>query len=224
MFKFNNISSEALNVVCEEETNLLKKASIITNTDITSENVDLDYSIVGYNVVDGTIKIFITNPSVLDDVMSWLNGKGILEYKGRVTKAAFFDELDLIRSATIYTASVNFTRSPFWYKKDDDYIEVSDIVTNEGDVYTYPIIYLEKNTSDSIELSINDVRFSYKFPEGENYVEIDCNKAEAKYDNLLRNLYLTISFEFPILKPGINSINVHSGDATIKIKRKDCWL
>ena len=44
------------------------------------------------------------------------------------------------------------------------------------------------------------------------------------YEGLNRNRQLEIGYEFPKLNVGNNTIVVHSGDATIKIKRKDRWL
>lgn len=224
MFKFKNISSDSMKVICEEETNLLKKAAMIVESSYEGENISLDYNVEGYNNVDGTLMLYIRDTSKLDVIKAWLNDKGILEYNGKITTAAFFDVLDPVRSATIYTTSVNFIRSPFWYKKEDNFEVVNGIIVNEGSVYSYPVIRLEKNQYNKIDLTINNVRFAYNFPEDESYVEIDCITAKATYDNLLRNSNLEISYEFPIINPGNNYVTINSGDAVIKVKRKDCWL
>lgn len=224
MFKFNNISSEEMKVVCEEEVNLIKKASKLFEEVIEGENSDLDYVEYGYSNVDGSLKLFILDNSKIDDIKKWLNGKGIIEYKGKVTTCAFFDSYPIERSATIHTISINFIRSPYWHKKDDDFVECEDVIENEGTVVSYPILRLEKQESDIIELSINNSRFSYTFPQDEEFVDIDCKDGNAYYNGLFRNNNLSITYDFPKLNPGENNLIIHQGDAKIKIKGKDVWL
>lgn len=224
MFKFNNISSSQMKVICEEETNFLKKAAMIVENNYQNENSSLEYNIQGYSNVEGKIMLYVRDKEKLDYIMSWLNGKGKLEYKDRITEAAFFDVLEPIRAATIYTISADFIRSPFWYKKEDNFKEVTSNIINHGTVYSYPILRLEKNSNSKIDLTINSVRFAYNFPDNEDYVEIDCKDAKATYNNLLRNSNLEISFDFPIVNPGDNQIVINAGDAIIKVKREDCWL
>ena len=157
----------------------------------------------------------------IDEVIYWLSGKGTLEYLDKVTTIHFLDGYQIKRYNK--PTSIPFIRSPFWYKKDDEYVTVTTEVVNEGTVYAKPIIKLTKGTSESVEVKINDVIFEYNF-NGETDVIIDCVEMSAKYDNLLRNRQLIIGFKFPILKVGANQIELLSGDATIEIKRKDCWL
>ena len=86
------------------------------------------------------------------------------------------------------------------------------------------MIRLEKGTTDTVELTIANIRFKYTFSNDETYVEIDCEDMNAYYDGLLRNKYLEIGYDFPILQVGNNPIVINSGDPIIKIKRKDRWL
>lgn len=223
MFKFKNISDKEMNVVCEEIDNILTKASIISETNIDGENSELDYYEEGYSNVEGTLDLFVLDKSKIDSIKSWLNGKGLFEYKGRITNLAFYSEYEISRSSTIYKLSVDFVRSPFWYKSDDEFVSVENDILNEGNVHSYPIIRIEKGTSDSVDISINDVRFKYNF-NGDEFVEIDCQKAQASYNNLSRNLNLEIGYLFPTINPGDNKVIINDGDAIIKVKRKDCWL
>ena len=219
MFKFKGISSKEMKVVCEEETNFLKKSS--KSYDLIDE--DLNYYDYGLNNVSGEINLFILDKSKLDGIFAWLDGSGVLEYKERVTNIAFFDVQEPERSATIYQLNANFIRSPLWYKKNDDFVAVTNEILNEGNAPVFPILRLEKGSSETMELKINDVNFSYTFPENEDYVEIDCRKAEAIYDGGFRNLNLTIGYEFPKLHPGSNRV-ISETDGVIKVKRKDAWL
>lgn len=220
MFKFKGVSSEKMKIICEEEKNLLAKASL-TTSDIDSS---LNYSIVGYNIVEGSLKIYFRERNI-DEIKEWLSGVGPLEYNDRLTKIAFLDGYNIVRMPAGYCSiDVNFVRSPFWYKVKDEYIIVSSEVTNEGNVSSEPIIRLEKENSDSIDISLNNVRFVYTFPDDENYVEIDCENCNATYETFYRNMNLDITYDFPKLHPGINSIKINSGSGIVKIKRKDVWL
>ena len=104
------------------------------------------------------------------------------------------------------------------------YIEdTTEKITNEGSVYSRPILRLEKTICNEVDIMIEDVRFQYDFND-EEYVEIDCEEKEAKYEGLNRNRKIQIGYEFPKLKAGENKIKMYGGDCIIKAKRKDRWL
>lgn len=104
------------------------------------------------------------------------------------------------------------------------YLEDTDEkVENQGNIYSKPIIRLEKTVFKEVEIAINGIRFKYNFEE-DDYVEIDCEEMTVQYEGLDRNRRLVIDFEFPKLKEGNNDIVMYSGDCIIKCKRKDRWL
>ena len=179
MFVFKGISSIDMDVIIEEEEQFLGKASQrYVQTDI--EGYDGAYfEEQGYSTIERPIKIQILNDEKLDKIFKWLDGVGELEYKGRITKARFYADLDPVRNASIKIIETNFIRDPFWYKKRDEYIEVKDIATNEGTIYSEPLIRLEKKQTDKIDITIGDVRFTYNF-KGENYGEINCKEGIAE--------------------------------------------
>ena len=101
--------------------------------------------------------------------------------------------------------------------------QTNEKINNEGNVESRPILRLEKTVTDKVELTINNCRFKYNF-NNEEYVEIDCEQKEVKYEGLNRNRQIEIGYEFPILNVGDNDIKMHSGDCVIKVLRKDRWL
>lgn len=101
--------------------------------------------------------------------------------------------------------------------------ETTEKITNEGNIYSEPIIRLEKTQTEAVEVTINDIRFKYDF-NNEEYVEIDCEKKTVEYEGLNRNRQIEIGYDFPKLKVGENEIIMHSGDCVIKVLRKDRWL
>lgn len=101
--------------------------------------------------------------------------------------------------------------------------DTTEKIENEGNVYSRPILRLEKTICNEVDIMIEDVRFQYDFND-EEYVEIDCEEKEVKYEGLNRNRKIQIGYEFPKLKVGENKIKMYGGDCIIKAKRKDRWL
>lgn len=223
MFKFKGISSNDMKVVIEEEEHFLAKAAQRYEvTDIEGKDGAI-YDELGYSDINRPIKVQILDVSKLDDILVWLNGEGEFEYKDRKTTARFYNELEPERNACVKIIDTNFIRAPFWYKKIDNYVTVTNAVSNEGNIASRPVIRLEKGNLNDVELTIGSVRFVYHF-KGETYVEIDCEQMSVLYNGLRRNRQIEIGYRFPKLEIGNNIITKHSGDATIKIKRKDRWL
>ena len=223
MFKFKGISSAKMNVVIEEEEHFLARASQrVEMTEIEGKDGAI-YDELGYSVIERPIKVQILDVTKLDDILIWLNGEGVLEYKGRRTIARFYSELEPIRNSCIKIIDTTFIRDPFWYKIVDEFVIVPGTVINYGNIPSRPIIRLEKGNSSTVDLTIGGVRFSYNF-NNESYVEIDCEEMTVKYEGLNRNRQIQISYDFPKLEVGENTITIHSGNAIVKIKRKDRWL
>lgn len=223
MFKFKGKSSKEMGVVIEEEQLFLAKAGQkYEEIDINGRNGSI-FNELGYSNVEIPMNIQILNSAKLDDIFEWLNGPGEFEYNGRITTAYFYNEISPQRMVSIKNAEITFKRSPFWKLKESEFQIVNNSVNNEGNIFSKPIIRLEKGKNDTVDITIADIRFQYNFS-NETYVEIDCNECIATYNNLNRNRNLIIGFEFPKLLPGKNTIIIHSGDPVIKIKDKDRWL
>lgn len=223
MFKFKGISSTDMQVVIEEEEHFIARAAQRYEVTEIEGRDGAIFDELGYSYVDRPIYVQCLNVAKIDDILAWLNGEGEFEYKGRKTIARFYSQLEPIRSASLRMIDTTFIRNPFWYKAEDEYVTVTDSVTNEGNIQSRPIIRLEKNTEEKIDITIGGTRFVYNFGE-DTYVEIDCEEKTVTYEGLNRNRQIEINYEFPILLVGTNTIIVHSGDATIKVKRKDRWL
>jgi phage-related protein len=224
MFKFKGISSTDMQVIVEEEEHFLAKAAQRYEVTEIEGKDDAIFDELGYSFVERPVYIQCLNPKKIDEILAWLDGEGELEYKGRKTKARFYTELEPKRTAGIKIIDANFIRAPFWVKADDDYIGVTNNIQNVGNKPSRPVIKIEKGTSNSIELTLGGVRFKYTFSENDTYVEIDCEEKTVVYEGLNRNRNLEIGYKFPKLEVGDNSMVIHSGSATVKIKRKDRWL
>lgn len=223
MFKFKGISSTDMQVVIEEEEHFIARASQRYEvTEIEGKDGAIFYEL-GYAYVERPIYVQCLNINKIDDILAWLNGEGEFEYKGRKTTARFYSQLEPQRNACIRIIDTTFIRDPFWLKIDDDYIEITDNITNEGNIESRPILKLEKTESNEVDITINNIRFKYNFGE-DTYVEIDCKEKTVKYEGLNRNRQIEIGYEFPKLNVGDNPIVFNSGSCKIKVKRKDRWL
>lgn len=223
MFKFKGISSKDMQVIIQEEEHFLAKAPQKYEViDIEGRDGAL-FDVLGYSYVERPIYVQCLNVDKIDDILSWLNGEGEFEYKERKTIARFYSQLEPQRSACIRVIDTMFIRNPFWHKVDDKFVEITNIIENEGNIESVPIIRLEKKDNNNIDITINGVRFIYNFND-EEYVEINCEDKTILYENLNRNRQIEIGYEFPKLKVGNNEVKINSGDCIIKVKRKDRWL
>lgn len=223
MFKFKGISSTEMQVVVEEEELFIARAPIRYEI-IEIEGKDgAIFNELGYSYVERPILVQCLNIDKIDDILSWLTGEGELEYKGRKTIARFYTQLEPQRNACIRIIDTIFIRNPFWYKVNDEYVTVTNSINNEGNKDSRPIIRLEKGIDTSIDITIGGIRFKYTFDTNDTYVEIDCEEKTVMYEGLNRNRQIEIGYDYPKLEAGENMITVHSGDAIIKIKRKDRW-
>lgn len=221
MFKFKGITNQEMGVFAKEE-NFLGKAPI-NYEEIQIDGRDgQDIIPMNYNNFISNLNNVVLMKDNIDEVLGWLNGKGELEYNGRVTNIQFLETYGL--NTMKRPTSISFVRDPFWYKKDDSFVTATSSITNDGNVPSKPIIKLTKGTIEKNEFRVNGVQFIYTFPIGEEYVEIDCKEMNAFYDGFYRNNNLEIGFDFPALDIGENTVSRLQGDATISFKRKDVWL
>lgn len=222
MFKFKGINSKSMNVVVEEIINLIGKASQrIEAISVEGRNGEIEIPL-GYNNVTSSLTMVLMKPEKLDEVLRWLNGRGELEYKGRVTQASFYTQVSPERFGNKVKIECNFNRDPFW--SINGITEATDYtIENIGNECSTPLIRMEKNIHSTCEISIGAVRFKYDFKE-DAYVEIDCLNKNATMSGLRKNRNLEIGFEFPKLHPGINTIKIHNGDPTLSFRYKDSFL
>ena len=165
MFVFKGISSDDMEVIAEEENFVAKARQRYNQIEIDGRNGAL-FEELGYSTVDRPIKIAILNNNKIDYILKWLDGEGDFIYKNRITKARFYNEIEPNRTSSIFVAEVSFNRDPFWYKLKDSFITINtDIIINEGTIYSEPVLRLEKKDSNYVDFSINEERYKYTFNE-----------------------------------------------------------
>ena len=220
MFKFKGISNEAFKVIPVEENFFSKAAILYESVEIEGKD-GADYYELGYQPIEKDLELQMLDTSLIDEIMAWLNGSGMLEYEGRVTNARFYSSYDVDRFVTLKKANVSYIRDPFWTPAIDVYEVVTTNAYNTGNIYSFPMIKL--TGTGTVDITVNNVRLTYTF-NGEPYVEIDCESGKEKYNGLSRSRQLSIGMDYPKLNPGVNIVTLHSGTCTIEMKRKDRWL
>lgn len=223
MFIFNGKKSTDLGVFAREENFLGKAPMSHDSIHIDGRHGD-DIIELGLENFTSSLNDVALLGNNQDEVLQWLNGQGLLEYLDKVTTIFFLDGYEVKRDSK--TFSIPFIRSPFWYKKDDEFIEFKNtdkLIINEGSYTSQPLLKLTKNVDETVEIEINDVHFKYSFA-NDNHVLIDCQEMNATFEGLSRNRQLQIGFEFPSLDPGNNKLKINKGDAKLEIKRKDRWI
>lgn len=224
---FKNINSDDIEglIICSEPP-ISSSAIKIKETTINGRDGAIVEKL-GYKPYTKTVEIALKKQANIDDIITFFSGEGELIFKNeldKVYRAAIYERIDLEKLLRFRKGKVKFYCQPFKYKKNDNYTTITNNVINEGNIQSKPIIKLEKGTSSSTELTIGRIRFKYTFLENDTYVEIDCEEMTVLYEGLNRNRQLEIGYEFPELEIGSNAVIVHSGDAIVKIKRKDRWL
>lgn len=222
MWKFKGISSEDMDIVASELDFTAKAPQRLNQINVDGKN-ESQYIPLGYEEVDIDVFLQLLDPTRESEVYAWLNGEGLLEYNGKITKAYFYGSFQLTRDATIKTGKARFMRSPFWHKANEDFSTVTTSVVNAGTMPAQPFLRFEKGTTQTFDITIGGVRFQYDFG-SDTFVEIDCSNGEVKYNGLYRFGQISIGFDLPVLPIGTSLIVLHSGDPVIKIKQKDRWL
>lgn len=224
---FKGINSNTIEglIICKEPP-ISSSEKRVQETEIEGR----DGSIVeelGYKIRTKIVEIGLKRNANINKIFSYFSGEGDLIFNcenDKVYKASIYKQIDLEKLLAFRTGNVEFYCQPFKYKRNDLFVNVSNSITNEGNVYSKPLIRLEKNIETSIDIAINNIRFKYEFKTNDSYVEIDCEEMTVLYEGLNRNRNLEIGYTFPNLRPGENTVNIYSGDAIIKVKRKDRWL
>lgn len=224
---FKGINSETINglIICKEPP-ISSSSKRINEIKINGKNGTIVEEL-GYEPCTKPAEIGLTQNANINDILSYFSGSGHLTFNcesDKYYRASVYRGIDLNKLLRYRTGKVEFYCQPFKYDINDKFEVVMNSIINEGNIYSEPIIRLEKQNDLIIDVTINNVRFKYTFDTNDTYVEIDCEEMSAEFEGLNRNRNLEIGLDFPRLEVGTNAITKHDGDAIIKIKRRNRWL
>ena len=213
-FVFNGKSSDQYRVLMHTEWLDISPSINYEKTDIEGRNGAI-YEALNYQDINRSVPCTMLDRDLLPQIIRWLKGSGVFEFNGRYRQARIYDQIDFdpigLKHADF---AIPFIFEPFWYKKDQ-FAQYTDIVRNNGDIYSVPIIRLKGSGTGSV--TVNGLTFGVSF-DSDHQIVIDCKeKTEDKPK------CITIGFEYPTLNPGENEISYSGGITSIEIMRKDRW-
>ena len=185
MFKFKGISSKDMQVIIEEEEHFIARAARRYETIEIEGRDGAIFNELGYSYVERPIYVQCLNPDKIDEILSWLDGEGAFEYKGRKTTARFYSELEPKREGYIRIIDTTFIRDPFWTKLDDEFVEIkgNKEKTQEAENInlkgTIPTKFKEFKLSGNSKQETSDTMPSPEFPSPIQNVEGDVNVTVA---------------------------------------------
>lgn len=224
-FTFKGITSESMGIVVNSIQTYVKpqkKADVIQVEGRDGAEV-VEYGYAPYIL---KAKVTLMDLSLIDDVVAWLNGSGVLiidednlKYRNvRVLSEIGYEFFSHLKSATIEF----YVSDPYRYEVLEVARTISTFpnsITNAGNTVAKPILTIVG--SGSITVTLNGVTIGYTFPAGES-VKIDCKNMDASYNGALRNQYMTGNF--PSLSVGANSISVTGSVTSVSMSEYSRWL
>lgn len=220
MFYFKGISNKKMGVIATEEDFRIKSS-------MQYEQIDIDGKTGSYydikdarKDVVSSFEITILNKNI-DDVLQWLDGRGIFEYNKKCAEMLILDVITPMRFGNLKKATVNYVRRPIWRDIDDSFLKCTNFVHNLGNISSSPIIRLKG--LGTVEILINGIQFSYNFDK-DGEVIIDCEEKIETYNGKSKSRNIKIGYEYPKLDIGMNKIEIIKGNAEIYIKRRNAYI
>ena len=186
----------------------------------------VDY--LGYESYTKEIQIGIKSTNDIDKIIKFFTGKGEVIFSNepdKYYKAEIVRDVDYERLLRYKTASITFYVQPFKYKVREPKFtlnitnETSYKVTNQGLEKSKPIITLYGSGDVTFTLNGIDV---FTITIDDDYVTVDSEEQEAYKEGTLKNRKM--GGDFPLLKPGINTITWSGNLTKIVVDPKSRWL
>lgn len=228
-FKWKGITSYEMGLVVESLPTITRPDMKTIITEIEGKDGD-ETEVLGYEAYDKEIIFGIKNTSegYINELMDWLQGKGILITSIEPTKAyecRIYEGIDLQRLCRFRKGKVSFHTQPYKYAVSEEDIEWDGnekkvTVTNTGNANALPVLHI--CGSGMINISLDDQHILKLDLGQEDEIIVDSKKQEA-YDHLsLRNR--AMMGNFVILSPGDHEITWDGDIETLKITPGSRWI
>lgn len=217
---------------------LIQSLPPITKPQIRTEKEEIDgrdgdiVTKLGYAAYDKTISIGLHGDYNVDDVISFFQTSGIIQFSNEIDKYYYFDTYDNIdfnRLIRFKTANVTLHVQPFKFSADETPIvreteseENYITIRNIGNIYSRPTLKI--TGEGNIIITINDNQIlSIDLPNTETTIIIkDMNAVNENGDYL--NRLVTGNYDDAILKPGLNYLTVNGVVSKIEIEKYSRWI
>lgn len=225
---FNGKSSEDIEgLIIEELPTISRPKKRIEYTVIDGRDGDIAEE-QGYASYTKELKIGLNTKADIDEVMNYFDGSGTVIFSNepeKVYNVIADEKIDYKRLVKFRKATVKFHVQPYKYSLYEapfiynisNQTEVK--VSNIGYIPSKPIFTLYGTGTVEILLNGSSV---FSIDIDDEYVVVDSLEQEAYKNGVLKNR--NMNGQFPILKPGINTITWTGTLTKIKVEPKSRWL
>lgn len=185
---------------------------------------------LGYSAYDKTIEIGLYGTYDINEIINFFNSKGIITFSNETDKYYYYEiinQIDYNKLLKFKTANVVFHCQPFKYKVGETPITLSsgdNTITNEGNIYSKPILTITGSGDISISLDGNQI-FSIDMSNN-SIIVIDTENMEA-YDPTTGNLLnrkVTGNYENFKIESGNNTLSISGTITSASITNYTRWL
>ncbi len=227
----NGVNSLTKTGLAIKELPPISKPSMRTVVEeIDGRDGDLIYPL-GYSAYNKELEIGLYGNSYdINDIITFFNASGTIVFSNepdKYYKFSVYDQIDFEKLIKFKEATINLHMQPFKYKLNEVVKTLSEgdnTVTNEGNIYSKPLISIEGSGNITIGLNGIDI-FEIDLSE-ETEIIIDCEKLEAYSpitDNLL-NRIVTGNYELFRLQSGNNTISLDGEITSASIINYMRWV
>lgn len=222
-------SNTKLGLAIRELPPITKPLMRTIREEIDGKNGDL-ITKLGYSAYDKTIEIGLYGTYDINGIISFFNSKGIITFSNEPDKYYYYEiinQIDYNKLLKFKTANVVFHCQPFKYKVGETPIALTsgdNTITNEGNIYSKPILTITGSGDISISLDGNQI-FSIDMSNN-SVIVIDTENMEA-YDPTTGNLLnrkVTGDYENFKIASGNNTLSISGTITSGSITNYMRWL
>lgn len=222
-------SNTKLGLAIRELPPITKPLMRTIREEIDGKNGDL-ITKLGYSAYDKTIEIGLYGTYDINEIISFFNSKGIITFSNEPDKYYYYEiinQIDYNKLLKFKTANVVFHCQPFKYKVGETPITLAsgdNTITNEGNIYSKPILTITGSGDISISLDENQI-FSIDMSNN-SVIVIDTENMEA-YDPTTGNLLnrkVTGDYENFKIEIGNNTLSISGTITSGSITNYMRWL
>ena len=220
-FIFDGVSSENFkNIIVESLPPIVKPPKRYELQEVDgSSKIGVD--ILGYGTYEKTINLGFSDHDVYN-IMDWLDGKGKLILSNELDKyynAFVLEQIDYERILRFGRTAVTFLVQPYKYATGEEET-TSRVLINQGHTDCLPLITIFG--SGKVGVLVNGTKQCDITIDG--YVALDGEEEEAYKDNLNNRRNRVMVGDFPVFKPGENTISFTGNVTNVKTLVRSRWL
>lgn len=215
---FNDIRSDSMKIYIEHLPPIVKPPERYDTIRIDGSSV-IEFNPKGYDAYEKSIKIGFTEDNI-DAVANWLRGKGKLIMSNELDK--YYDvyipgQIDYEKALRFRMADITFITQPYKHSSTEVETEAMEVI-NQGNTDCLPLMTIYG--SGLVNVFVNDVKVCSIIVN--EYVTLD-GEAQEAYKGALSQNRVMIG-DFPVLKPGVNTLSFTGTVTTVKTLVRSRWL